>query len=821
MMLFFIIVSNVKGWSVFKRTFSTGIFAAVLFFYPFTLLAAGLGKLTVQSGLGQPLRGEIELLSVTKEEAGSLSARLASAEAFQQAGITYSSELAAIKLAVENNSRGEPVVKLSTAQPFDEPFLDLLVELTWSSGRLVREYTALLDPPDVGIPLPPSVAVAPEAAPQSKSTSQPQAAATPASPSGDGESASPSGDGEYGPVKSGETLSKIAKEVKPGDASLEQALVSLYRANQDAFSGNMNRLKTGVILRVPDTVEFASVTKSEATAEVVAQLGNWNSYRQKLGLAPVAVAAAGSQQSASGKISVAAPEDDAKDQDVLRISQAETVAATAQASGGLQQKIKSLEEEVIAREQAVKEANERVAMLEEQVREMKRLVELQGQTTAPVVQDKAEATAPSPAGETGTAQPEAKPAPANVAAPALPEASTSPLDEILANPLYLAGIALIVVLAGWLGFRAFRGSQTEPRTLIDEPAEPTIATDYAEAVPAYAEAAPAPAAAAESISTTAPAAAEDMDPLAEAEVYLAYDREFQAEEILKEGLKKTPARHELHMKLLEIYAGRRDFTSFDVVARQLHNSSGGMGQLWERAAQMGFALNPSNPLYARETPVDLSPVTVAADEPVFAAPEEATATLPEFAYEPSREAPETVLAASESEFSSDETLILHAESTAEETFAKEEDEFTPEKLIATIDFNAERNRLAATETDVKFESPVARADDKPAFDFAMREEPESKSDELPVSGGNGHAGDYSFDSEPRRHDLSDIDLNLEDQPAPSAQDEVWQQVETKFDLARAYREMGENEGAREILEEVIKDGDAKQQRAARSMLANL
>ncbi|MGH8773574.1 MAG: type IV pilus assembly protein FimV, partial [Burkholderiales bacterium] len=337
------------------------------------------------------------------------------------------------------------------------------------------------------------------------------------------------------------------------------------------FQGNLNRLKTGYILRVPDPVEFAAVTKPEATAEVQAQTGDWNAYRQKLGTAPIAVAERSAKRSASGKITVAdARSDIDQSSDVLKISKAETSAApTAQPSGGLQERIKSLEEEVVAKEQAVKEANERVTLLERQVADMQRLVEIKGQ--APAAPESKPEAAPA---QTEAKPPQAeKPVVAKVAAP--PPSESSFFDDLLQNPLYLAAVALIVILAGLFGIKAL-GRKQSPEPVIVE--ERTLAADSGEMT--YAAAPPRTDDVTDTVITAG--GAEDMDPLAEAEVYLAYDREAQAEEILKEGLKKTPGRHELHLKLLEMYSRRRDFSSFDAVARQLYNSSGGMGTTWER-----------------------------------------------------------------------------------------------------------------------------------------------------------------------------------------------------------------------------------------------
>src|SRR5262249_18455321 len=160
-------------------------------------------------------------------------------------------------------------------------FVDLLVELSWAQGRLVREYTALIDPPDYqpsGAPTPP-VAVAPvvpPAAPQTQplAPAPQRSAATPA-PAPKAATAAPSaGAKQYGPVKRGDTLNKIAAGVKPEGVTLEQTLVSLYRSNPDAFMGNMNRLKTGRILRVPETEEIAATGQGEAVKEMRVQTAN-------------------------------------------------------------------------------------------------------------------------------------------------------------------------------------------------------------------------------------------------------------------------------------------------------------------------------------------------------------------------------------------------------------------------------------------------------------------------------------------------------------------------------------------------------------------
>ena len=327
--------------------YKTWLCAAVFLLVPWVAQAAGLGKLTVLSALGQPLAAEIELVSVQKDELSTLTARIASPEAFQQANIQYSPALLGARLSVERRADGRPYIKILSLRPLNEPFIDVLVELSWAQGRLVREYTALIDPPGYAPttpvtspaappapPAPPAVAVAP--APQSaepvSGVPLPAAPAVraPAAP-GPAAAAKPAGT-EYA-VKRGDTLFKIAAGIKPEGVTLEQMLVGLYRNNTDAFAGNMNRLKTGRILRVPEKAGIVETAQPDAVKEVRVQAANWNAYRLKLaeaaGTAPIQ---APGKAAASGKI-VTTIDDKAAGKDapkeVLKLSKGDIVPGKA------------------------------------------------------------------------------------------------------------------------------------------------------------------------------------------------------------------------------------------------------------------------------------------------------------------------------------------------------------------------------------------------------------------------------------------------------------------------------------------------------------
>ena len=219
--------------------------------------AAGLGKLSVTSALGQPLAAEIELFAADKAELDSLRASLASDQAFHDAHVEFAPVLSYLRFPVEKKPNGKAVLKISSSRPVNDPFVDMLVELNWGSGRLVREYTMLLDPPGLAAKqtVAPVAAVAPSQAPAAKAVptpaTAPQAQAKPAPVAP--KTAAPAPAGKPAPsdrvlVKRGDTLVGIAGRVRPEGVSLEQTLVGLYRENAKAFDGNMNRLKAGKTL---------------------------------------------------------------------------------------------------------------------------------------------------------------------------------------------------------------------------------------------------------------------------------------------------------------------------------------------------------------------------------------------------------------------------------------------------------------------------------------------------------------------------------------------------------------------------------------------
>lgn len=635
---------NETNCSKFKKRAAALAVASCLSLAPWVAEAAGLGKLTVLSGLGQPLRAELEL-GASRDELAGMTARLAPQDAFRQAGIDFTSGLLDLRFFIEKRASGQAVVKVTSAKPVNEPFLDFLVELNWPAGRLVREYTFLLDPPDVATKQSPrSVAdarvvetvqggggaaerpTAGKAAPRAKvqaDAPKPEATGTRV-------------------VQPGETLRKIATETQHEGVSLEQMLVGLLRKNPDAFAGNnINRLKAGAILGIPEKSEVEVVSPSEAKKVYLTQAADWNAYRQKLAAATAKAPAKeeAASQSSSGKITAkveekAAPAEQTKDQ--VKVSRTELAAQSAAAGKAAA----DAEADRIAKEKSLKEAQERLVMLEKNVNELQKLVEMKNQKLAELQQQTtAKKDEPKPA---EAAKPVAAPVPAEppkVAEVAKPVELPKPLEEakpveppkpmeqpkpveppkppvkpvvppapapepevsLFDDPLPLVGGGgILALLVGYLLFKRRRDRYASVETTaapgpsslgpnsvfrmtggqsVDTGNTPPQTGDFSQTGPG-------------TIDT------DEVDPVAEADVYMAYGRDTQAEEILLEALQKDPQRLAIHAKLLEIYANRRSLKQFETLASELYAQTGGIGPEWEKVSALGAGLDPQNPLYS-------------------------------------------------------------------------------------------------------------------------------------------------------------------------------------------------------------------------------
>jgi pilus assembly protein FimV len=255
------------------RTFtSLAVMAAIGVMTPFSNSHAfGLGKIELSSALNQPFKAQIPITAVREEEKGNIQVQLASASEFQRAGLERNYYLTQFEFnIVEKN--GQYAIDISSKQAVKEPYLALLLTATAGSGRLIREYTVLLDPPK-------DIFVKPQQqAKQVKTTTT-----VPVSTQKSAYTAPKyKADGTYGPTDRNDTLWKIAAKTKPNDASVNQMMMALLDSNPEAFSNNnINGLKAGHSLTLPSESEITKRSKSQAIADVSQQNTLWKNRNAK------------------------------------------------------------------------------------------------------------------------------------------------------------------------------------------------------------------------------------------------------------------------------------------------------------------------------------------------------------------------------------------------------------------------------------------------------------------------------------------------------------------------------------------------------------
>ena len=360
---------------------------------PLAVYSLGLGDIKTRSGLNQKFQADIELLSVESEEMGDIRASLASEEAFAEAGVNRPYFLSQLKFKPIRLPNGESIIRVTSGDPVREPFLNFLIELNWPNGRIFREFTVLLDPP---------VTLQRRVVPVQAATVSGKQTARRGSPSGSDRSAAVGSGGisEYGPTRRNDTLWKIASEVRHSGTSMEQMMMAMFQANPQAFiKRNINNLKIGEILRVPERDVVLSMTASEARIAFRDQLENWRADRAEPALAQPAggMETAAAEAEAAGQdgaeTSVAAEEEAGAEPEaelkIARMQTAEEAGKSIADSTDIKQSSTSLKEDLLdareMRESALEETKElkgRVESLASQLEDLQRLLELKDEQLA-------------------------------------------------------------------------------------------------------------------------------------------------------------------------------------------------------------------------------------------------------------------------------------------------------------------------------------------------------------------------------------------------------------------------------------------------------
>ncbi|WP_235823234.1 FimV/HubP family polar landmark protein [Azohydromonas sediminis] len=815
--------------------------------------ALGLGRLQVQSALGETLRAEIDVTSLTPDEAASLQVRVAPPESYRAAGLDYNAVLPSTRATLVRRPDGRAVLRLTSDRPVQEPFVDVILEMTWASGRLVREYTLLLDPPRV-MPAPPVQAtapaatspVAPSAQPAAPVAAAPAPAAAPPAPAAPARrpaaaapeppaAARPTAQAEPAgqvTVRAGDTLSAIAQRHATGGVSLEQMLVSLYRANPQAFiQNNMNLLRAGAVLSVPGADFASQVSRDEALRTIRAQSDDFNAYRQRLaGIAPK-VGTDEPGQRAAGRVQ-ARVEDrtpTAAAEDRLKLSQ-----------GAVQP---SAPEARVSREAEQRDTSTRVAELRRNVEELERLQ----QAARPAAQAPA-ASAPAPAAASDPAAAASAPAPvaaapasapaaasAPVLAPAVPATPPAPrparpappppaaepdfVTTLLDNPLVLPGAGVLVALLGGLGIYRLRrkvpAESSETSFLESRSAHDSF---FGATGGARVDTRQSTTGDGTSTSSTYGLsqldAIGDVDPVAEADVYLAYGRDLQAEEILKEAMRANPDRLAIRTKLLEVYAKRRDAKGFEALATQLYGLTHGEGEDWLKAQELGRQIDPENPLYqAGGQPA----AGVAGAERAVAALGATTmpqSVLPVPSGPDSRQPLEPLPAM-------DLDLDLDLGEPAPHDIVS-----APVPLMETTQPMVQAPSQVGGDSQLDFELPVEPETPRsqpaaaPAAPLAFNLDGLSLDLDVPAAPTPSASAAAPAAVEPPMLDFGSI-KGGEPLDLPPADEMPADPMQRKLELADEFRQIGDIEGARDLLEEVVAKGGEALKARAQAMLDTL
>jgi len=904
---------------------------------PTTLYALGLGEITLNSALNQPFDAEIELIAPTSEELTTLDVSLASADAFARYGVDRPAFLSNFRFRVIRSANGRHVLKVTSPTTVTEPFVTFIVEADWAAGRLLREYTVLLDPP-VYMPAG-TEAAAPVATPRAGAQSEgvierPRESTPRPAPQAPAARSAPQAltDGTY-TVQRNDTLWRIASRVRPGSARVvNQTMMAIYRANPQAFDGNINLLRSGAVLQIPDAGEIEQISAAEASREVSAQYDAWRGAR------------AGSE---GARLRLVAPEESATP--TARSAGTSQTAAASAADAELRSRVNQLESELAEARRLLELRNAELAELQRRAAESGAEAAVQPLETPvepspsePLEEPEAQ-IADTPAAEPEqaiepaaepAAQPE-RPAPAPVAQP--PEPS---LLERLGDFWWALVVLGLAILAGLLlyfrkrrepdiddaietltprDFSARRGAPAAGRgrsdSLVVEESE--MGTGTSEIAPATANrativrggaaaatGAAAASAAEDTISSETAIAFDQQDALAEADFHMAYGLYDQAADLVKLAIEREPGRRDLKLKLLEIYFvwGNKDM--FLETARELEGTRAAAepGE-WDKVLIMGKQICPDEPLFAgamsgaggaeivdlnleggenridhdlfgspeghrgaggldlefddeRETPTrrtDDTGIDFLLDEPQrggtdFDLPDESTARTQET---PTVENP--ALEGSEDDTSVEEQRGTGTQRLGEQTaelaiddlgidvgeFADTDDDenlgledageesldtregtgtvLLDQDSLMSSGTTAEHPQLDSDDAEVDFDLEGFEEDEEAAIDNTA----EWTTGAQQVADQDDDVFELNRTGTTRTGPGIGSTRTMESPDLSELEPVTMSEVGTKLDLARAYVDMGDPDGARSILEEVLQEGSAPQQEEAQRLLDSI
>jgi pilus assembly protein FimV len=603
--------------------------------WPSISSALGLGEIHLNSALNEPLNAEIDLVAATPDELSALHAALAGRDAFTRYGIDHPPFLSSITFKVGKAKDGRDVLLVRSTEAIPEPFVTFLVEVNWARGRLMREYTVLLDPPvytpgenpnsSAAVTAPavagaqaqkPAPSAMPAPAPSAAAAPQPAAPPAPAA-SARTEAAGGSTPGTIH-VSRGDTLSKIARSLHAdAAANIDQTMIALYRSNPDAFGGNINILRSGSVLRVPDADSIAALNQKEAMSEVRRQMAAWRST-------------GGAAAPTSGHLRLVTP-----GAGTGASGRAEP-AATAEGQA-LRDRVKDLEGQLAESKRLIDVRNAELAALQRKLGVPVTKPVEQPPQPKPVAQPPAakQPTAAAPPAPPA-AQPEAKPATAPPApAPTAPKAekpkhappaaSGSWIDWVAGN--WWLPAAILLAILGGLGFAAWKrrgpssiGSlggmldethvaesheataklaamRKSSDSFVVEESGPHAVPDFSADTGGFGDTGELKSPD-DTMSSESAVNLDQGDPLAEADFHMAYGLYDQAADLVRIALEREPDRRDLRLKLLEIYFvwGNKDLFLQTAKTLESTRDRAPAGE-WDKIVIMGKQICPDEPMF--------------------------------------------------------------------------------------------------------------------------------------------------------------------------------------------------------------------------------
>lgn len=624
--------------------------------------ALGLGGIRPESALNQPFVGEIDLLGANPDQLDSVKVVLAQDAEFAKRGTERQDFLSKLRFKPQISARGKMVVRVTSTEPIREPYMDFLVEVIWPTGRLVKGYTVLLDPPVTARrsppPAEPPVARTTAAAPSATRAQAPTTAPAVTPPARSAVRPVTSAAAEagfplrYGPIKPGTGLWRAAREMAPAGATIHQTAMALYRNNQQAFvRGNINKLRQGEVLQIPTSAEIFAMDAPTAEREFRTALSG-----KRVTAKPLTDVLAAAPE-AESRLKIAGTATSAEPHTAPTEGQA-TAPSGGPAAPDIEQELLLVRETGESTRQETDELRERVHQLESSLADIQQLLTLRdaelarlqsGRATAPVAADSApggivpaEAQGPAdagvgptgaadgmgqvapivPAGEIAAAvepQPAAsvEPLPATGAEPAGPQVaqgvttggvdatlpehrvasdvavtpagptSTAPAESVpswldsvplvgsalreVPAPVLWSGLVAVPLLGvlGWLSMRRRRREEGLAEFALATPMTPDYdlasaggsGTDTARAFRGLEldEPSPPEAAAAGRLGLASIEEEGDVsDVISEADIYIAYGRYRDAEDLLKQAIGRFPRRADLRYRLADVYVGARN-----------------------------------------------------------------------------------------------------------------------------------------------------------------------------------------------------------------------------------------------------------------------